>query len=229
MKTIVKKTDPQNIDMDVIEEGGEILRKGGLVAFPLETVYGLGADAMRAEASLKIYAAKGRSSDNPLVVHIADIETLDDIVSEIPESAKKLMQRFWPGPLTLIFNKKENVPYETTGGLDTVAVRMPSHPVALALIKSSGLVIAATSANTSYRPSPTKAKYVIDDMYGKMDMIIDGGTVGIISLKSTIVNVTQSTPMLLRVGYITKSMLEEIVGNVSLWINEMAEDSVRNG
>lgn len=217
MKTIVKKTDPQNIDLDVIEEGGEILRKGGLVAFPLETVYGLGADAMRAEASSIIYATKGRSSDNPIVVHIADIETLDDIVSEIPESAKKLMQRFWPGPLTLIFNKKENVPYETTGGLDTVAVRMPSHPVALALIKSSGLVIAAPMANTPWRPSPTKAEYVIDDLYGKIDMIIDGGTVGIISLKSTIVDVTQSTPMLLRPGYITKSMLEEIVGNVSVY------------
>ena len=147
--------------------------------FPTETVYGLGGDGMHKEASAKIYAAKGRPSDNPLIIHIADRKSLDEIASEVSKKAEKLMDAFWPGPMTLIFRKKENVPMSTTGGLETVAVRMPSHPVARELIRQSGVYIAAPSANTSGRPSPTKAEHVIEDLSGKIDMIIDGGSVGI--------------------------------------------------
>lgn len=215
MNTIIRKTDVENIDMDIIKEAGDVIRHGGLVAFPTETVYGLGADGMDATASAKIYAAKGRPSDNPLILHIADLETLDKIASEIPKKAKLLMDKFWPGPMTLIFKKKAEVPYGTTGGLETVAVRYPEHPVALELIKAAGTPIAAPSANTSGRPSPTKAEHVIEDMDGKIDMILDGGQVGI-GIESTIVDVTQDIPMILRPGYITKAMVEEVVGEVSV-------------
>ena len=159
------------------------------MAFPTETVYGLGGDALDGSASKKIYAAKGRPSDNPLIVHIADLEALKAIASEIPEKARILAEKFWPGPLTMILKKSSAVPYETTGGLDTVAVRFPSHPAAAALIKASGTYIAAPSANTSGRPSPTTADHVAQDMDGRIDMIIDGGAVGI-GIESTIVDLT---------------------------------------
>ena len=216
MQTKIIKVDMNHIDSIVLEEAGEIIRNGGLVAFPTETVYGLGANALREEAAAKIYEAKGRPSDNPLIVHIADIDTLNDIVSEIPKSAELLMNKFWPGPLTLIFKRKDIVPYKTTGGLDTVAVRFPSHPVALKIIKASQCAIAAPSANTSGRPSCTTAKHVIDDLYGKVDMIIDSGNDGVIGLESTILDVTQTPPMLLRPGYITKPMIESIVGPIAV-------------
>lgn len=148
-----------------LKEACEILKRNGLVAFPTETVYGLGGDGMHKEASAKIYAAKGRPSDNPLIIHIADRKSLDEIASEVSKKAEKLMDAFWPGPMTLIFRKKENVPMSTTGGLETVAVRMPSHPVARELIRQSGVYIAAPSANTSGRPSPTKAEQVIEDHF----------------------------------------------------------------
>lgn len=215
MNTIIRKTDVENIDIEAIKEAGEVIRRGGLVAFPTETVYGLGADGMDAEASAKIYAAKGRPSDNPLILHIADVSALDDIASDIPDKAKLLMDKFWPGPMTLIFRKKPEVPYGTTGGLETVAVRYPEHPVALELIKAAGTPIAAPSANTSGRPSPTKAEHVIEDMDGKIDMILDGGQVGI-GIESTIVDVTQDVPMILRPGYITKAMVEAVVGEVAV-------------
>ena len=159
MKTIIKKTSVDNIDMDTINQAGEIIRQGGLVAFPTETVYGLGADALNEDAAAKIYAAKGRPSDNPLIVHITERKMLDAIVSEVSTQAELLMEKFWPGPMTLIFKKSALVPYGTTGGLDTVAVRMPSHPVARAVIDAGGGYIAAPSANTSGRPSPTKAAH----------------------------------------------------------------------
>ena len=178
MKTIIKKTSVDNIDMDTINQAGEIIRQGGLVAFPTETVYGLGADALNEEAAAKIYAAKGRPSDNPLIAHIADLEMLKPLVEEIPPVAEKLMDAFWPGPMTLIFNKSNLVPKGTTGGLDTVAVRYPNHPIAQALIKAAGVSIAAPSANLSGKPSPTLGEHVIDDMDGRIDMIIDGGMVG---------------------------------------------------
>ena len=175
--TQVKKVDAQHPDMTIIREAAEIIRTGGLVGFPTETVYGLGADALLPEGAKRIYAAKGRPSDNPLIVHIAEFEALDKITADIPPQAKALADAFWPGPLTMIFRKSEAVPYETTGGLDTVAVRMPSHPTALALIRESGGYIAAPSANTSGRPSPTLAEHVYEDLNGKIPMILDGGAV----------------------------------------------------
>lgn len=202
-------------DDKAIERASEILRQGGLVAFPTETVYGLGADALNEDASAKIYAAKGRPSDNPLIVHIADTKAVYELAESVPEKAVMLMEAFWPGPLTIILNKKKIVPDGTTGGLDTVAIRMPSHPVAMKLIKESGVYIAAPSANTSGRPSPTLAEHVIEDMNGRIDMILDGGAVGI-GIESTIVDLTGETPTILRPGYITKKMLEEIIGDVSI-------------
>ena len=152
LKTIVEVYDADNRRPEIMEQAGEILKSGGLVAFPTETVYGLGGDALNPEASAKIYAAKGRPSDNPLIVHIADMEALKVLASEVPEKARLLADRFWPGPLTMIMPKSDAVPYATTGGLDTVAIRMPSHPTAYELIRSSGVYIAAPSANTSGRP-----------------------------------------------------------------------------
>lgn len=202
-------------DMDGIRRAGEILQKGGLVAFPTETVYGLGGDALNPDSSRKIYAAKGRPSDNPLIVHIAELDALQKIVSQIPQTAWRLADAFWPGPLTMILPKSDAVPKETTGGLDTVAVRMPSHGVALALIRAAGGYVAAPSANTSGRPSPTKASFVAEDLNGKIDMILDGGEVGI-GLESTIVDLTVEPPQILRPGYITKTMLEEVLGKVAV-------------
>lgn len=215
MDTILRKVDVNNIDMEVIKEASDILHAGDMVAFPTETVYGLGADALDEMASKKIYAAKGRPSDNPLIVHVANEQQILPLVKEIPESARKLMKAFWPGPLTIIFNKSDVVPYGTTGGLDTVAIRMPNHKVALTLIEESNVAIAAPSANTSGRPSPTTAKHVMDDLNGKISMVIDGGEVGI-GIESTIVDVTGDIPMILRPGYINKKMLEEVVGEVTI-------------
>lgn len=215
MNTILRKVDVDNIDMKVIKEASDILQAGDMVAFPTETVYGLGADALDEMASKKIYAAKGRPSDNPLIVHVANEKQIEPLVKEFPEVARKLMNKFWPGPLTIIFKKSDVVPYGTTGGLDTVAIRMPNHRVALKLIEESGVAIAAPSANTSGRPSPTTAKHVMDDLNGKISMVIDGGEVGI-GIESTIVDVTGDIPMILRPGYISKKMLEEVVGEVTI-------------
>ena len=215
MNTKILKMDEENIDADAIREAGNILCNGGLVAFPTETVYGLGGDALNAESSGKIYAAKGRPSDNPLIVHIAGMEELSKIVRKIPEEAYLLAEHFWPGPLTMIFEKSDCVPLETTGGLETVAVRMPSNKIARALIRASGGYIAAPSANLSGRPSPTVAKYVIEDLDGRVDMIIDGGEVNI-GLESTIIDLTGDKPMILRPGYITEEMLEETIGSVEI-------------
>lgn len=215
METRIQKIDPENFNDEELKIACEILKSNGLVAFPTETVYGLGGDALHPEASSKIYAAKGRPSDNPLIVHIADKESIYEIADEVSEKAEKLADAFWPGPMTMIFKKKEMIPYSTTGGLDTVAVRMPSHPIAMELIRQSGVYIAAPSANTSGRPSPTKAEHVIEDLNGKIDMIIDGGAVGI-GLESTIVDVSGDIPVILRPGYITAAMLEEVVGDVKI-------------
>lgn len=211
METEVVKIDLKKIDNDKMKAAAKIIAEGGLVAFPTETVYGLGADALHPEASMKIYAAKGRPSDNPLIVHIAEFEDLVSIAREVPMQARKLAEAFWPGPLTMIVWKNEKVPYETTGGMDTVAIRMPNHPVALSLIRESGCLIAAPSANTSGKPSPTEASHVKKDLDGKIPMILDGGPVGI-GIESTIVDLTEKTPMILRPGYITKEMLEEVLG-----------------
>lgn len=198
-----------------LQEAGEILRQGGLVAFPTETVYGLGGDALNPQSSRKIYAAKGRPSDNPLIIHIASMETLPLIVKEVNDKVRKVAESFWPGPLTIILPKSDAVPEETTGGLQTVAVRLPSHPVARRLIECAGGYVAAPSANVSGKPSPTLAKYVIEDMDGRIDMIIDGGEVGI-GLESTIVDLTVEPPQILRPGYITQEMLNEVLGAVDV-------------
>ena len=203
MKTIVEIiTENKRTNMDIIDAAGKIIREGGLAAFPTETVYGLGADALNPEASRKIYEAKGRPSDNPLIIHIADMEALEKIVLHVPTKAEKLAEHFWPGPLTMIFAKSGRVPLETTGGLQTVAVRMPNHPVALALIRAAGGYIAAPSANTSGRPSPTLAEHVAEDMDGRIPLILDGGAVGI-GIESTIVDLSGGIPMVLRPGAIT--------------------------
>ncbi|MBD5486519.1 MAG: threonylcarbamoyl-AMP synthase [Lachnospiraceae bacterium] len=224
MNTKVIRIDEQHMDTALIEEAGSIIKAGGLVAFPTETVYGLGGDALNPQSSEKIYSAKGRPSDNPLIVHIADMEKLNAIVREVPENAWKLAERFWPGPLTMIFYKSELVPRETTGGLDTVAVRMPVHPVARALIRAAGGYVAAPSANRSGRPSPTVAKYVIEDMDGRIEMVIDGGDVEI-GLESTIIDLTSEKPTILRPGYITEQKLAQVLGEVAQDRTMMCADS----
>ena len=199
-----------------MDTAGRILLEGGLVAFPTETVYGLGANALDEAAAARIYEAKGRPSDNPLIVHIADLEALDKIAAAGEDGPwRKLADAFWPGPLTMIFPKKQIVPDTTTGGLETVAVRMPAHPVALELIRRGGGYIAAPSANTSGRPSPTRAAHVLEDMNGRIDVIIDGGDVGI-GLESTIVDLTGEVPVILRPGYISREMLSEVLGCVEM-------------
>lgn len=217
MKTVIEKITDLMTEEDrkKIQEAGHIIKEGGLVAFPTETVYGLGADALNPEASKKIYAAKGRPSDNPLIVHISNRKALGEITTDIPQKAKKMAERFWPGPLTMIFSKSFKVPLETTGGLETVAVRMPNHPIALALIDAGGGYIAAPSANTSGKPSPTLAKHVALDMDGRIPMIIDGGAVGI-GIESTIVDFSGEVPMILRPGYITPEMIREVIGEVRM-------------
>jgi len=224
MKTLIEKIDRHQMDEQVLARAGEILKSGGLVAFPTETVYGLGANALDENAAMKTYAAKGRPSDNPLIVHITDVEDLPIVARNISDKAKQIMERFWPGPLTLIFEKQYIVPFGTTGGLHTVAVRMPTDEIARAVIRAGGGYISAPSANTSGRPSPTSAQHVADDFDGRIDMIIDGGNVDI-GLESTIVDMTVDPPMILRPGAITREMLEEVVGEVSVDAALLAEDS----
>lgn len=211
MKTKLYKIDLEKMEVSHMQEAGDLIAAGELVAFPTETVYGLGGDAFHPEAAKKIYEAKGRPSDNPLIVHIAEVSDLERVAKQVPEKAKKLAEEFWPGPLTMVVWKSDEVPYATTGGLDTVAVRMPNHPVALELIRRSGKLIAAPSANTSGRPSPTEASHVMGDLEGRIAMVLDGGPVGI-GIESTIIDLTEEKPMVLRPGYITPEMLSEVLG-----------------
>ncbi|MCM3668780.1 L-threonylcarbamoyladenylate synthase [Mesobacillus maritimus] len=198
-----------------IRQAATLLMENHVVALPTETVYGLGGNAESDDAVAKIFAAKGRPSDNPLIIHIANQAQLANIVREIPEMANQLMEAFWPGPLTLIFNKQDGkLSEKATAGLSTVAVRMPDHPVALALIEASGLPIAAPSANLSGRPSPTTAGHVYDDLDGRIAGIVDGGPTGV-GVESTVVDCTGDVPVILRPGGITKEQLEAVVGEVS--------------
>lgn len=224
MKTQIVQVDQQHIESKLFKEAGKIIKAGGLVAFPTETVYGLGGDALNPASARKIYAAKDRPSDNPLIVHICRMEDLAPIVREITKPVWKLAEAFWPGPLTIILPKSELVPYETTGGLDTVAVRMPSHKAAQAFIEAAGGYVAAPSANRSGRPSPTSAKYVIEDLMGRVDMILDGGDVEI-GLESTIVDMTAKEPTILRPGFVTKEMLEKVLQSVDEDRTMMSADS----
>ncbi len=229
MNTVTVKIDRSKAEFTEAEDAalrraGEVIRAGGLVAFPTETVYGLGGDALNRESSRKIYAAKGRPSDNPLIVHICKFEDIRQIVKEVPEEVCRIAEAFWPGPLTMILPKSELVPKETTGGLDTVAVRFPSDRIAQKLIEYSGGYIAAPSANLSGRPSPTVAKYVAEDMDGRIEMIIDGGAVGI-GLESTIIDLTVSPPQILRPGYVTEEMLRKVLGRVDTDVTILSADS----
>jgi L-threonylcarbamoyladenylate synthase len=207
---VVAAKDIQEADL---KEAEEILRAGGLVAFPTETVYGLGANALDENAARKIYEAKGRPSDNPLIIHIARAEDMEALARDIPQQAYRLAEVFWPGPLTIILKKRECVPYQTTGGLDTVAIRLPANRVARNLILKAGIFIAAPSANISGKPSPTIAEHVIGDLSGRIDMIIDGGQ-ATLGLESTIVDLSGEKPMILRPGCITKAMLEHVIGSI---------------
>lgn len=224
METQIRKLDYESIDMDIIEEAGKILREGGLAAFPTETVYGLGGDALNPASSEKIYAAKGRPSDNPLIVHIARQADVYRIAEKVPEQAEKLMKAFWPGPLTLIFPKKPLVPDKTTGGLSTVAVRMPSDRIASAFIRAAGGFVAAPSANASGRPSTTTAAHVAEDLSGRIEMILDGGQ-AVIGLESTIVDVSGERPMILRPGVVTRAMMEAVIGPMEIDAAVITADS----
>lgn len=206
---------PESLDHSMIKEAADLLQKGELVAFPTETVYGLGGNGLSPESLLKIFAVKGRPADNPLILHIADEDMLKDLTLSVSPTAKRLMEVFWPGPLTLVLNKTDQVPLEATGGLQTVAIRMPEHPIALQLIRTTGLPIAAPSANLSGKPSPTVAKDVQEDLEGKIAGLIDGGSTRI-GLESTVVDCTGKLPVILRPGGITREMLEEVVGFVEV-------------
>lgn len=202
-------------DTSKLDMAAAIIREGGLVAVPTETVYGLAANALDAKAVAGIYKAKGRPSDNPLIAHIASLDMLYPLVKSIPPKAKLLIEAFWPGPLTLIFEASDVIPEEVRAGLSTVAIRFPSHPVITNLIKESGVPVAAPSANTSGKPSPTNAARVIDDLSGKVHAIIDGGDCSV-GLESTVVDVTREIPTILRPGGITESMLQEVLGEVNI-------------
>lgn len=213
--TIFEKVDAENPDANIINKASDIIKNGGLVAFPTETVYGLGADGLNPKAVKKIYQAKGRPSDNPLILHISSIDELYPLIKTINPLAKELINVFWPGPLTIIFEKSEIVPLSITAGLDTVAIRFPVNKIARAIIKKSKTPIAAPSANSSGKPSPTRASHVKFDLDGKIDMIIDGGACEV-GLESTVIDVTQNIPIILRPGAITKEMIESVIGEVNI-------------
>ena len=210
MKTLV-------LDEKQIDIAADILKNGGVVGIPTETVYGLAADALNGAAVAKIFRAKGRPMDNPLIVHIADFSDIRrfDLVREIPESAEALAKAFWPGPLTMIFKRTDAVPPEVSAGLDTVAIRFPSHPVAQAVIRAAGTPLAAPSANLSGSPSPTTARHVLNDMDGRIDAVLDGGA-SAVGVESTVITLAASTPRVLRPGGGTVEMLREVLGEVDV-------------
>lgn len=215
MKTLIKEIDINEPDKGLIDVFAAMLADGKTVIFPTETVYGLGANALDEDAAAKIYQAKGRPSDNPLLVHVADKKDVYDLVENIDGRAKLLMEKFWPGPLTIVFKKKDIIPDRTSGGLDTVAIRMPSDPVARQLIRRAGVPIAAPSANISGRPSPTKPDHIIRDMDGRVDGILVGGPCNY-GVESTIVDLSSGIAMVLRPGSVTLEMLKEVLGQVEL-------------
>jgi L-threonylcarbamoyladenylate synthase len=215
IETKILHISPQEPESELIKRAADVLRAGGLVAFPTETVYGLGADVLNLDAVKKVFEAKGRPSDNPLIVHIAAAKQLEDIVDEMPDKGKTLADTFWPGPLTLVMKRTILISDLVTAGLDTVAVRMPNHPVALALVRALGEGIVGPSANLSGRPSPTTAQHVFDDLHGRVEVILDAGP-SMIGLESTVVDVTVEPPSILRLGGLTQEQIEECIGKVEL-------------
>lgn len=212
---IVDKNEQNLTEHKSIKEAALWVKNGRLVAFPTETVYGLGANALDDEAVKSIFAAKGRPSDNPLIVHVADKKQVSVLVTGIPETAEKLMEAFWPGPVTIIFQSNGSVSPLVTAGLPTVAIRIPDHPVALAFLKEAGVPVAAPSANRSQKPSPTKAEHVYQDLAGKIDGILDGGRTGV-GVESTVIDCTAEVPTILRPGGVTKEQIEEVIGKVNI-------------
>ena len=215
MQTKILTITEKQVSKEHIDIAADILRQGGTVAFPTETVYGLGANALDISAVEGIFKAKGRPGDNPLIVHIVDMNQMDKLVNAVPKKAIKLAQAFWPGPLTMVFKKLACVPNTVTAGLDTVAIRIPAHPVAQQLIRTANIPIAAPSANRSGKPSPTTAKHVIQDLLGKIDAIVDGGN-ATVGLESTVIDMTAKMPVLLRPGSITLEQIREVVGEVDV-------------
>ena len=213
--TKIVRVNKNNPEIELIDFAAKVIKEGGLVAFPTETVYGIGVNSFNEEAIKKIFIAKGRPQDNPLIVHIAELEQIYDLVKEVPQKAKTLMKKFWPGPLTLIFKKSQKVPYVNTAGMDTVAIRMPSNTIAHLLIKRAEVPISAPSANVSGKPSPTDASHVIEDLYGKVDVIIDGGKCDV-GVESTVLDLTEKVPVILRPGAVTLEMLREVIGYVEV-------------
>jgi len=211
--TQVLELDPERPQQDAIKRAASIIRDGGLVAFPTETVYGLGADVMNENAVQKIFEAKGRPTDNPCIVHVAGRRMVDDVSAGIDAKVELLIKSFWPGPLTLVLGRKPDVPSSVSAGLSTIAVRMPNNRIALELIQSAGVPIAAPSANSSGRPSPTTAAHVLDDLAGRVDLILDGGDTKI-GIESTVLDMTSDPPIILRPGWITKEMLRSVIGTV---------------
>ncbi len=210
VNTVIYKVDPLHPDQEIIAKCAQVIQKGGLVAFPTETVYGLGASALNPDAVDSVFEAKARPRDNPLIVHVSRLEGVNPLVAQIPPRAKKLMEIFWPGPLTLLFPKSEIVPDVITAGLPNVAIRMPGHPVSQMLIDACGVPLVAPSANQSGRPSPTCARDVLADLEGKVDIILDGGTTDI-GVESTVLDVSGDIPIILRPGGITREQIESVL------------------
>ena len=215
IRTVITKLDEKRPNQNIIKNASDLIRRGEIIAFPTETVYGLGGNALDPSSVSKIFEIKGRPPDNPLIIHVADMKMLKTLVIQIPPKAHRIIKKFWPGPITLILKKSNIVPEITTGGLNTVAVRIPRDKIALALIKKSGLPIAAPSANISGRPSPTSAIHVKDDLAGKIKLILDGGSTTI-GIESTVIDMTQHIPVILRPGGISKESIEDEIGKVCL-------------
>jgi L-threonylcarbamoyladenylate synthase len=221
-QTLILKVNPQKLNIKKVQVAASIIRKGGLVAFPTETVYGLGADALNSKAVLALFEAKKRPLDNPPIVHVENISDVRGLAEQVPPKAEKLMKKFWPGPLTLVFKRSKKVPDVTVAGLETIAIRMPQHAVALALIKESNCPIAAPSANLAGKPSPTSAKHVFDDLNGRIDAILDGGPARI-GVESTVLDLSVDPAQILRPGGTSLEALRRVLGDVKLHPFAVAE------